>query len=495
MSVVTRFAPSPTGYLHIGGARTALFNWLFARKNGGKFILRIEDTDRARSTEESVRKILEDMKWLGLDWDEGPEVGGVNGPYFQSERLDIYRGYLDRLLSEGKAYKCFESAEELAAARERARREGRGYKYDGAGKRLSKEEIARYEAEGKPYVVRLAMPEEDIIVSDVILGEVRFSKEELEDFIILKSDGFPTYHFAVVVDDYLMGVTHVIRGQEHLMNTPKHMALQKALGFSSPVYAHVPLIFNMDGSKMSKRDKEKALKKGLKAPEIDVYDFRKAGYIPEALLNFIVLLGWSPGGDKEFMDISEMIELFSLERIGKTNAKFDRDKLLAFNSHYIQTLEEGRLKELLGDFLSEGDYSLKFASEEELSEIIRLYRPRAKTLKELAEMSEFFFVDEIEYDDKAVRKFLRKDEGRAVLREVFEILSGIDNWNVQELEVKLGEYCERKGMKFGKVAQPIRVAVSGTTVSPPIFETLVLLGREKVLRRLEEAIKLSEQEV
>ncbi len=493
MSVVTRFAPSPTGYLHIGGARTALFNWLFARKHRGKFILRIEDTDRLRSSEESTRKILEDLKWLGLNWDEGPEVGGDNGPYFQSQRIDIYNEYLNRLLEEGRAYKCFETAEELAAARERAKQEGRGYKYDGAGKRLTKEQIAELETQGRPYVVRLAMPEEDIIVSDTILGDVRFPKDELEDFVIRKSDGFPTYHFAVVVDDYLMGVTHVIRGQEHLMNTPKHVALQMALGFASPIYAHVPLIFNMDGSKMSKRDKEKAIKKGLTPPEIDVYDFRKSGYIPEALLNFIVLLGWSPGGDKEFMTIDEMRELFSLERIGKTNAKFDRDKLLAFNSRYIQTLNEDRLKQLIREFLADTNYALKLAGDEELSKIIELYRPRAKTLKELAEMSEFFFAEEIRYDEKAVRKFLQKEHGRAILRDVETILTEIDDWDEKSIENGLARYCEEKGLKFGKVAQPVRVAVTGTTVSPPIFETLVLLGREKVLRRFAIARKLAEQ--
>jgi len=494
MSIVTRFAPSPTGYLHIGGARTALFNWLFARKNKGKFILRIEDTDRKRSSEESTQKILEDLKWLNLNWDEGPEIGSEAGPYFQSQRLEIYRKYLNQLLDSGRAYKCFETPEELALAREKARQEGKGYKYDGAGKKLTKEQIAEFEAQGHPYVVRLAMPEEDIIVTDAILGEIRFPKEELEDFVIFKSDGFPTYHFAVVVDDYLMGVTHIIRGQEHLMNTPKHIALQQALGFTTPVYAHVPLIFNMDGSKMSKRDKEKALKKGLTPPEIDVHDFRAAGYIPEALLNFIVLLGWSPGGDKEYMTIDEMVELFSLERIGKTNAKFDRDKLLAFNAHYIQTLSEDRLKQLIRDFIAQTDYPLKLADDVQLSKIIELYRPRAKTLKDLAEMSKFFFVDEIEYEEKAVRKFLAKEQGQMILKDVEKILTDIDIWTEQAIEDKLAKYCEQKELKFGKVAQPIRVAITGTTVSPPIFETLVLLGKEKTLKRLKIAKQLAKEQ-
>ncbi len=488
MKVVTRFAPSPTGYLHIGGARTALFNWLFARKHNGKFILRIEDTDRSRSFEESTKKILEDLKWLGLNWDEGPEVDGPNGPYFQSQRLEIYKEYVNQLMEKGLAYKCFETPEELARKREIARKEGKPLKC--SCKELPPDVIKQYEKENRPFTIRFTMPEEDIIVNDIILGEVRFGKDELEDFVIIKSDGFPTYHFAVVVDDYKMGVTHIIRGQEHLMNTPKHIALQRALGFPQPIYAHVPLIFNMDGSKMSKRDKEKAQKKGLPIPEIDVYDFRKSGYIPNALLNFIVLLGWSPGGDKEFMSVEEMIELFSLERINKSNAKFDREKLLAFNAHYIKTLPEEYLKELIREFLKENDYPLKQANDGQLSKVIELYRPRARTLKELCEMSAFFFVDELTYDTKAVNKILKKEPAPQVIDDMLSILPLIDNWCEKEIETVLAKYCEDKQIKFGKVAQPIRVAVSGSAVSPPLFETLTLLGKEKTINRLKYALEL-----
>lgn len=494
MKVITRFAPSPTGYLHIGGARTALFNWLFARKNKGKFILRIEDTDRARSTEESTRKILEDLRWLGLDWDEGPEVGGPNGPYFQSQRLTIYQEYANKLIEKNLAYRCFESAEQLRQKREEAKRAGKSHRCECSN--LPKSLIEEYLREKRPYVIRFKMPQEDIIVKDVILGEIRFPKEELEDFIIIKSDGFPTYHLAVVVDDFLMDITHIIRGQEHLMNTPKHIALQRAFNIPSPIYAHVPLIFNMDGSKMSKRDKEKALKMGKPIPEIDVCDFRDAGYLPEALLNFIALLGWSPGGDKEFMDINEMIELFSLDRINKSNARFDREKLLAFNAHYIKTLPEERLIRLIKDYADKHNYPIKNATHKMLSAILELYRPRAKTLKELCELSAFFFKEKIEYDKEAIEKVLNNTDAQRVLVDIKMLLDNIPDaeWQKDTLEKIITGYCEQKAFKLKKVAQPIRVAISGSTVSPPLFETLELLGKKKTLDRIKTALDLIKTE-
>ncbi|UCC29124.1 MAG: glutamate--tRNA ligase, partial [Phycisphaerales bacterium] len=293
--VRVRFAPSPTGYLHIGGARTVLFNWLVARKAGGTFVLRIEDTDRTRHVEDSVRKILDDLCWLGFDWDEGPEIGGDYGPYFQSRRLDIYDRYLQQLLDSGNAYYALETPEQLQAMREAATAKEGGFRYPRPDPLPTIEQGLAARAEGRAVVMRFKMPDEDITVSDEILGEVRLAADQHEDFVIQKGDGFPTYHLACVVDDELMEITHVLRGQEHLMNTPKHVALQRALGFAVPKYAHLPVIFNMDGSKMSKRDKDKAVKKGLPPPEIDVHDFRMAGYIPEAVVNFISLLGWSVG--------------------------------------------------------------------------------------------------------------------------------------------------------------------------------------------------------
>jgi len=488
MTTVTRFAPSPTGYLHVGGARTALFNWLLARKQGGKFILRIEDTDRARSTEASLGKILEDLHWLGLDWDEGPEVGGPNAPYFQSRRLDIYHRYVDQLLEAGRAYKCFETPQEQTA-REAARKAGRPYKPDPAVRNLTAEQMRQFKAEGRPSVVRFHVADEDITVSDQILGDVTVRAEELEDFVILKSDGYPTYHLAVVVDDYLMGVTHVLRGQEHLINTPKHIALQRALGFSTPVYAHLPLIFNMDGSKMSKRDKEKAHKAGREPPEIDVHDFRVSGYLPEALLNFIALLGWSPGGDREFMTLSEMTELFSIDRIGKTSARFDREKLQAFNRRYITEASRDRLRQITRQFLEVTDYPLKNADEATFERILDLYQERSRTLAEMAEKSKFFLVDEIGYDPQAVKKVLRKDPAREVLTDMHDRLAKLEQWDVPNIQQCFEQYCREKGLGLGKVAQPIRVAVSGSTVSPPIHETLELLGKNRSLARIRNTIE------
>lgn len=486
MSIVTRFAPSPTGYLHIGGARTALFNWLLARQKGGRFVLRIEDTDQVRSTDESTRKILEDMKWLGLDWAEGPEVGGPNGPYFQSQRLAVYKEYADKLLSIRRAYKCFETPEELAAAR----KDGKGFKYDGAGFRLTPDQVAKFEAEGRPYVIRFRMPDTDITVQDAILGDVTMKTAELEDFVIVKSDGFPTYHFAVVIDDYHMQVTHILRGQEHLMNTPKHIALQDALGFPHPVYAHMPLIFNMDGSKMSKRDKEKAIKAGKPVPEIDVHDFRIAGYMPEALLNFVALLGWSPGNDRELMTIPEMQELFSVERIGKTNAKFDREKLRAFNTDYIKAASRDRLRQVVKQFLEVTDYPLKHVDEATLEKMLTLYQPRSRTLAEMATNCGFFLTDDIHYDPKAVEKVLKKGGGLEVLADLQPRLAAVEPWTPENIGKCIDGYCEEKGQKIGNVAQPIRVAVAGTAVSPPLNETLEVLGREKTLNRISKALTL-----
>ena len=487
--VVTRFAPSPTGYLHIGGARTALFSWLLAKQQKGRFILRIEDTDQARSTEESTQKILQDMKWLGLDWQEGPEVGGPNGPYFQSQRLEIYRQWAQKLMAMERAYKCFATPEEMAA--ERAK--DKGFKYDRRGLKLTPEQIAAYEAEGRPCVIRFKMPDKDITVHDMILGDVTLKTSELEDFVILKSDGFPTYHFAVVLDDYYMQVTHVLRGQEHLMNTPKHIALQEAMGVPHPAYAHLPVIFNMEGGKMSKRDKEKAIKAGKTPPEIDVFDFRIGGYMPEAILNFIALLGWSPGNDLELMPISQMIEMFSVERIGKTNARFDREKLRSFNMEYIKNAPRDRLRDVVKQFLEVTDYPMKNTDDAMLEKMLDLYQPRSRTLVEMAENSRFFFADEIHYDTKAVEKFLKKEPGEQVLTDLKDRLAALPEWQPHAIEKTIEDYCTEKQLGMGKVAQPIRVAVTGSSVSPSVHETLEVLGRKKTLSRLDNAISLIRQ--
>ncbi len=486
-SVRVRFAPSPTGYLHIGGARTVLFNWLVARKAGGTFVLRIEDTDQTRHVEDSVRKIFDDLRWLGLDWDEGPEVGGDYGPYFQSQRLELYNRYLQQLLDSGQAYYALETPEELATMREAARRESGGFMYRRPDPVPTVEQGLAARAEGRPVVVRLKMPDEPITVVDEILGEVTLAADQLEDFVIQKSDGFPTYHFACVVDDELMHITDVLRGQEHLMNTPKHLALQRALGFATPRYGHMPVIFNLDGSKMSKRDKEKALSKGEAPPEIDVHDFRAAGYLPEALVNFISLLGWNPGGDREQFDLNELVSLFSLDRIGKKNARFDREKLLAFNADWAARLPADRLLAAFKDYLAISGSPVLQAGDAMLARVLEACRG-FRTFPDVIKKAGFLFVDDetIAYDPKAVRKVLAKNDGAgyALLDYLLPKLEGVTDWSAGPLEELIHAVVEEKQTKLGNVAQPLRVAVSGTMISPSIHETLVLLGKERTIGRV-----------
>ncbi len=555
-AVRVRFAPSPTGYLHIGGARTVLFNWLVARKAGGKLILRIEDTDRTRHVEDSVQKILDDLRWLGLDWDEGPEAGGDYGPYFQSERLGIYDRYLQQLLEAGDAYYALESREELQSMRERARAEKRVRTYVRPDPLPTIEQGLAARAEGKPVVVRFKMPDTEITVVDDILGPVTLAAEQLEDFVIQKSDGYPTYHFACVVDDELMKISHVLRGQEHLMNTPKHMAIQRALGFATPRFAHLPVIFNMDGSKMSKRDKHKVprtaandfirkgqwtvsdvayqagcdptvadkwlkgaddelqlwqvnsiiLQAGVRA-EIDVHDFRVAGYLPEAVLNFISLLGWSPGEDRERFDLDEMLSLFSVERVGKTNARFDREKLLSFNTDWAGLVSSDRLLAAFRDYLAadpditavskfSGLSSPSVVNQADDAMLAHVLRACAgfRTFPDAIKKAGFVFApdDAINYDPKAVKKVLAKGDGAgyAMLEYLRPKLRAVSDWSSDPLEVLVQEACDDNETKMGGVAQPIRVAVSGTTISPAIGETLVLLGRDRTLARIERCLTL-----
>ncbi|MCH2141991.1 MAG: glutamate--tRNA ligase [Phycisphaerales bacterium] len=542
--VRTRFAPSPTGHLHVGGARSALFCWAFARRYQGKFLLRIEDTDQKRSSVDASQGFLEDLSWLGIDWDEGPKWkscgGGDTGPYEQSQRLDIYDRYMQQLLNSGAAYRAFETPDELDAARRQARAEKRAYKYNRASLSLDEATIKSYLDQGRPYVIRFRIPDDQpVVVQDAVLGEVRVEAGELEDFVIRKADGFPTYHFAVVVDDELMGVTHVIRGQEHLANTPKHALLQDALGFTRPVWAHVSLIFNPDGSKMSKRDKDKALRSEVRArgltappddsdidtasfehwladkhaqldtdtatrlaqalgvtlPEINVDDFRRAGYLPEVLLNYLALLGWSPGGDLEQFDRAFLADHFDLDRIVKSPAKFDRAKLLAFNLDAIQDMEAVHFVDCLREFCKVYEPSfLDMMTPEQFDCFALSNKERCKTLRDPVDSGRFFILDDlaIEWpDSKPIRKALCKGSpsGFDRLEAVRETLEALQNWNADSLETCLTEWaashCEEQ---IGKIAQPLRVAVSGGPVSPPIFDTLAILGRESTLARLDRCI-------
>jgi glutamyl/glutaminyl-tRNA synthetase len=545
--VVTRFAPSPTGYLHVGGARTALFNWAYARRHGGRFVLRIEDTDQARSSDESTRKIIQDLSWLGIEWDEGPDPKagdctrqiGEHGPYFQSQRLSVYRQFIERLLASGAAYEAFESPEELAARRQTAIRAGQSYRYDReAALSVTAEQIRKFKEEGKPYVVRFRVPEKTFTVDDQILGPVSIASSEVEDFVICKADGFPTYNFAVVVDDILMGVTDILRGQEHLMNTPKQLAIYEALEAPPPRFAHLPLIFNPDGSKMSKRDKAKAAREaarkwirekgasegelaqraglpepqlqdflakksddvptaaaianalGIHLPEIDVHDFRASGYLPEALVKYLALLGWSPKDDREDIDAAVLAQRFDISGIGKSSARFDRVKLLAFNADTIQRLPAPEFRERLRDYFSAfyPDY-LRLLAPDRFERFAAVYQERAHTLAEPAGLGAFFVADDtaLHYDPAAVRKVLLANDGAGlrVLAELLPEFRNLDPWSVETLEPALQKVMQSLGVGLGKIGQPLRVAISGGTVTPPLHDTLVILGKQRVLSRIE----------
>ena len=537
--VRTRFAPSPSGPLHVGGARTALFCWAYAKAHGGSFILRIEDTDQKRSSDAACQALMHDLRWLGIDWDEGPEFDGIGGgdfgPYFCSKRLDIYHKYIDQLLDEGKAYRAFETPQDLDAARSDAKRQKHNYRYDRSALKLDQATIQAYLDEGRPYVVRFTLPnDEPILVRDEVRGEVTVDPKEMDDFVILKADGYPTYHFAVVVDDELMDITHVIRGQEHLNNTAKHVLLQDALGFRRPVFAHLSLIFNPDGSKMSKRDKDKALRSAVREeniqssptptisdetwqwwsqskdhqldlddtvaladalnlvlPEIDVDDFRRAGYLPQVLVNYLALLGWSPGNDVEKFDRAFLIEHFDLDRIIKSHAKFDRDKLLAFNLDAIQAMSPKQFRDLWYAHCRE--YHPDFVEElspEQFDMLAAANQSRSKTLDDTVKSSQFFIMadDAIEYEQtKAVRKALCNGDpsGYDHLAAIKPLLADLTDWTKDAIEPVVDKYSqEHANGKLGKVAQPLRIAVSGSTVSPAIFETLAILGREAVVNRI-----------
>lgn len=554
MIVRTRFAPSPSGHLHVGGARTALFCWAYARQHGGRFILRIEDTDQKRSSDAASVGFLRDLKWLGIEWDEGPEFadrdgsrcgGGAYGPYFQSQRLDHYTRYLQQLVREGKAYYAFDTAAELDAQRKAARAENRNYRYDRtAATSLSPEEVKRRRDAGEAAVIRFRLPDEPIVIRDEILGEATIPAEQLDDFVICKADGFPTYHFAVVVDDELMQVTHVVRAQEHFMNTARHLRLQEALGFRRPVYAHLPLIFNPDGSKMSKRDKDKALRLavrsmgvppveraggdvagisadtfaawlkdkdrqlefdeasalaealGVPLPEINVDDFRRSGYLPEVLCNYLALLGWNPGGDVEKFDKAFLVERFSFDRVMKGPAKFDRAKLLAFNHDAIQALPTEEFVRLFRAHCAEFHPEfIERLTPEHFDLLAAANHKRSKTLDDQVRSSLFFIAhdDQIEYAtaDKNLRKVMCGGEptGAAHLEALLPVLEGVRDWSVAGLEQAIGGYVqEHAGGNLGKVAQPLRIAVSGTTISPAIYETLAILGRDATLNRMRRCI-------
>ncbi len=472
--VRVRFAPAPTGELHVGGARTALYNWLFARGRGGRFILRIEDTDPERSREEWVEAILASLRWLGLDWDEGPQVGGDFGPYRQSLRLALYREKAEELKERGLAYPCYCTPAELEARRREALSRGASPGYDGRCRNLSVEERKALEREGRRPALRFRVPPGRTSFRDIIRGEVSFSHEDLEDFVILRSDGLPTYLLAAAVDDALMRITHVIRGEDLLPATPRQILLLEAMGAKPPEYAHLPLLVGPDRQPLSKRHG---------ATSVDWY--RQAGYLPEALLNYLALLGWSYDGVREEFTLEELVSLFDLERVGKNPAAFDMDKLTAFNARALRRLSDAEFARRALPFLERSGLGLEGSGMETLERAAPLVKERVSRLDQVPSLLEFLFI-EAEYDEEA-EKVLREAPPE-LLPAVLEALEGLGIWERGAIEAALRRVQQELGLTPRAAFQPIRAAVTFRTVSPPLFESVELLGRERTLKRLKTAL-------
>lgn len=475
-----RYAPSPTGFLHIGNARTALFNYLFARSKGGKFIIRIEDTDQKRNVEGGVESQLKYLKWLGIDWDESIDVGGEYGPYRQSERLDIYKKYYEELLDRGLAYKCYCTEEELEAEREAQLARGEMPRYSGKCRHLTEEDRKRLEAEGRKPSLRFHVPEGKVYTfNDIVKGEVSFESDGIGDFVIVKKDGMPTYNFAVAIDDHLMKISHVLRGDDHISNTPKQLMIYEALGFEPPVFGHMTLIVNEHRKKLSKRD-------GSIIQFIEQY--AELGYLPEALFNFIAMLGWSPKGEEEIFSREELIQIFDPERLSKSPALFDRQKLTWMNNQYMKKLDLDKVVELaLPHLVKAGLVPENRTPEEEqwVRKLISLYQEQMSYGAEIVELSKpLFFTDEITYDDEA-KAILSEEHVPEVLRAFLEELDRIEPFEAGEIKKAIKAVQKATGQKGKKLFMPIRVAVSGQTHGPELQSLIELLGREKVKKRLE----------
>lgn len=468
-----RFAPSPTGFLHVGGARTALFNWLYARRHGGTFILRIEDTDVERSSQEMISGILEGLRWLGIDWDEGPEVGGTYGPYLQSERLERYRAVAGRLIESGHAYHCYCTPERLRVEREKAEQAGTAWKYDRACLALSPQARAALESAGAPRAVRFHVPTEPIAFDDQVHGRIEVDAATLEDFVILRSDAHPTYHLSVVVDDVDMRMTHVIRGDDHISNTPKHLLLFRALGVTPPVFAHVPLILGQDKKRLSKRH-----------GATSVTEYAKAGYLPDAMVNFLALLGWAPGGDRELMTRDELVAAFALDGISGGNAVFNTEKLDWMNGQYIARLSPERLVELLTPHLVSAGLALG-DDPVWLSRLLVLLQPRSKRLSDFIHHARPFLAATVTYEPDAEQKHLATPMAAAHTETLLRALSDVPSFDPEAVERAVRDAAAAQGVKAGELIHVARVALTGRTTSPGIFDVLVLLGRQRALARLE----------
>jgi glutamyl-tRNA synthetase len=468
-----RFAPSPTGYLHVGGLRTALYNYLFARKQGGTFVLRIEDTDQSRFVPGAIEKLIESLRWTGLDYDEGPGVGGPHGPYRQSERLSLYLEAAERLLAAGAAYRCFCTPERLKQMREGKMET----KYDGTCRRLGPADAEAKRAAGTPHTIRLAVPENTTIrVDDLVRGRVEFDTGQIDDQVLLKSDGFPTYHLANVVDDHEMRISHVIRGEEWLTSTPKHVLLYRALGHELPQFAHLPLLLNPDRSKLSKRQ-----------GDVAVEDYREQGYFPEALVNFVAFLGWNPGHEREVFSLRELVDEFSLDRVNKSGAIFNLEKLRWFNSEHMRLRPVDEILSELRPLLRDKGWDGR--GDDYLRAVIALMRDRLCFVHDFPGLADWFFVDPAVFDEATVRKRWKPESGE-LLRDLLPRLAAAEPFDAPSLEGIVKSLAAERGIAPGDLIHPLRLAASGVGRGPGLFEMLAVLGRETILRRIAKAIEV-----
>ncbi len=477
-----RFAPSPTGYLHIGGLRTALYNYLFAKNQNGKIILRIEDTDRKRFVEGAVENLLKTLEWAGIEFDEGPEIGGESKPYFQSQRLDIYKKYAEELISKDMAYYCFCTPERLKTLREKQQEQKLPQaKYDKLCLNLSKQEIDNNLYSDVTKVVRLNVnPDQKIIFDDVIRGRVEFDSNNIDDQVLIKSDGFPTYHLANVVDDYLMGITHVIRGEEWLSSTPKHVLLYEYLGWEKPVFAHLPLLLNPDKSKLSKRQ-----------GDVAVEDYRDKDFLKEALINFVALLGWNPGDEQEFFTMEELINKFTLERVHKAGAVFNIEKLNWLNAEHLRSKPNEELLLILKDELANSDYKAKVLDDDYLLRVIEAMKPRVSFVIEFITNCTYFYAGPTVYDENVIKKRWKEDTPEQ-LKKLRDNIAQLDNPVKEDFENALTKTAEELNISKGKLIHPVRLALSGVGTGPGVYDFLYIIGKDKSIERIDRALKIIE---
>lgn len=482
IEVRVRYAPSPTGHLHIGNARTALFNYLFARNQNGKFIIRIEDTDKKRNIEGGEESQLKYLRWLGIDWDESTDVGGDYGPYRQSERIDIYAKYYQELLEQGLAYKCYCSEEEIEQEREEQIARGEMPRYSGKHRNLTKEEQVAYEKEGRLPSIRFRVPESKIYAfNDMVKGEISFESDGIGDFVIVKKDGTPTYNFAVAVDDYLMKISHVLRGEDHISNTPKQMMIFEALGWEYPIFGHMTLIVNENRKKLSKRD-ESIIQ--------FIEQYEELGFLPEALFNFIGLLGWSPGGEEEIFSKEQFIEIFDATRLSKSQALFDTQKLTWMNNQYLKTIEVDKLTQLSLPHLIKAGRLQSDMSPDQLQwakELIALFQEKMSYGEQIVELTEIFFTPDVEFEEDA-KAILQEEQVPSVLAAFLEEIKTLDAFGAQEIKVAMKTVQKSTGFKGKQLFMPIRVATTGQTHGPDLPTAIHLLGKDKIISRLEKLI-------